>query len=96
MEEITTLQNMCSHWATQTSTQTPLATMMCCLSPDWFIVYTLKTEATGSCEMLAPIYYITWYHFETPERVSQEERTICISRPHKGLLKQYNDYIHQT
>jgi len=36
---------MCCHWATKTPTQTPLATMMCCLSSDWFIVYTLKTEA---------------------------------------------------
>jgi len=36
---------MCCHWATKTPTQTPLATMMCCLSSDWFIVYTLKKEA---------------------------------------------------
>jgi hypothetical protein len=36
---------MCCHWATKTPTQNPLATMMCCLSSDWFIVYTLKTEA---------------------------------------------------
>ena len=36
---------MCCHWATKTTTQTPLATMMCCLPSDWFIDYTLKTEA---------------------------------------------------
>jgi len=44
-EEITALQNMCCHWATKTPTQTPLATMMCCLCSEWFIVYTLKMEA---------------------------------------------------
>jgi len=36
---------MCCHWATKTPTQTPLATKTCCLSSDWFIVYTLETKA---------------------------------------------------
>lgn len=56
-KKITTLQNMCSPTGPlRLPTQTPLATMMCCLSPNWFIVYTLKMDATGSCEMLRPIY----------------------------------------